>query len=874
MSIHIRKVKLAIVIFTSALGIIVFTSPTSFAQTPSNYFFGIRSIYTREYGITNPVGLAFVKAANTFVVHDMPKAGQRNVGLAQIPFHEEPIRPAKTSPVTDPLNFVFNERTNRFLQYERDTLTLSTRLAQRDCIPDERLFGRLNARSLGIQNPQGMTSDPKSGQLFVLDAAGRRIVRIAPDAQGNLNPAAANSVARLELTALGSAQLRGIAFNPNNEHLYLMDSNGPKLYEVNGTGALISTRDLAELRIASPQSMVFAPSVDNTDNPATMNLYVTDAGRGNVGGRIVEISLIQPQVIAPLAASAAPTLVQTINTWQWSPPSPDPAGIVYWQATGHLLMTDSEVDEIPGLFVGKNVFEFDLNGSLVNTYSTMSFSKEPTGIAINTDNGHWFFSKDGNNRLTKVILGSDGIYGTADDVLTSWTISGFGVQDLEDVAYGQGKLFIADGSNAEIWIILPGPNGQFDGPPPNGDDTATHFDTSALGVRDPEGIAYHPDTGNLWLVSRRSPLIEVTTTGVLVRSFDIVFLNAIEPDGVTIAPGSNNPFEKHVWIVDRMVDNNQDPNENDGRIYELAIDGALPTPTSTPTSTPMPTSTPTSTPLPTNTQLPTSTPTPTSTPLPTNTLTPTSTPANNTPLPTDTPTPTGTPTNTPLPTNTPTLTGTPTSTPLPTNTPTPTGTPLPPTPTPTNTSLPPTSTPTPTNTSLPPTSTPTRTNTPLPPTSTPTVAPPNLLANPGFELDADNNGKPDNWTNTAYFTRSNDIARSGSFAGKNFATADPTYTANQTIGGLTAGTTYNFAGWVNIPPTGDTFSFTLDVRWRDAAGANIRTDVIKTYTTATNGWALATSSLVAPANTASALVRMGVTSLNATIYVDDFRFGQ
>jgi hypothetical protein len=90
---------------------------------------------------------------------------------------------------------------------------------------------------------------------------------------------------------------------------------------------------------------------------------------------------------------------------------------------------------------------------------------------------------------------------------------------------------------------------------------------------------------------------------------------------------------------------------------------------------------------------------------------------------------------------------------------------------------------------------------------------------------------------------------------------------------VTAGTNYKFSGWVNIPPTADTFTFTLDVRWRDSAGTNIRTDVIKSYTAATTGWDQAIASFVAPANTASGVVRMGVTSLNATIFVDDFSFG-
>lgn len=161
------------------------------------------------------------------------------------------------------------------------------------------------------------------------------------------------------------------------------------------------------------------------------------------------------------------------------------------------------------------------------------------------------------------------------------------------------------------------------------------------------------------------------------------------------------------------------------------------------------------------------------------------------------------------------------------------------------------------------------------PTPTPTATPStgNLMANPAFELDADNNGKPDGWTSNSSFTRSNAVVHSGSFAGQHAATGDVTYNTSQTVSGVTAGTTYQFSGWVNVPATTDTFTFTLDVRWQDAAGTNLATNVIKTYTGATGGWNQATASLVAPANAASARVRMSVSSLNATIYVDDFSFG-
>ncbi len=772
-----RTRKLVLALFTIALTVALLAgvSTTALAQSGSGYFFDIRSIYTGPLGITNPAGVAFASPSNNLVILETPKAGQTKTALVLVPYREETAAATRTVAVADPLNLALSGRSKEFWLMERGTAALSAWPAQNDGTLGAQASKRFDVRAFGIQNPQGMTFDQKTGRLYILDAAGRRIIRIAPDAQGNLNPAAAGAMTRIELRNIAAGQLRGIAFNPTNGHLYVMDPNGPKLYELTEAGALVATRNLAELKIASSQGMVFGPSVDQTDNPSIQNLYVADAGRGNVGGRIVELSLTQPRVVAPLVASAVPTLIQTINTWQWSPPSPDPAGIVYWPAAEHLLMTDSEVDEIPQLFTGKNLFELNLDGTLAKTYNLTAFTNEPTGIAINANNGHWYIVEDQGigHAVFEINLGGDDKFGTADDTVTRlFNTRDFGIADSEDIAWGANKLFIADGKNTEVWIIDRGANGRFDGPPPNGDDTATHFDTSVLGLRDTEGIAYDPVTGHLWVSSRKSPLIEVTTSGTLVRSFDISFLNSLDPDGVTLAPGSNNPAETHIWIADRMVDNNQDPNENDGRIYELAVNGLTqPTPTNTPT---------------------------------------------NTPAVGPSPTPTNTPTNTPV---------------------------VGPSPTPTK-------------------------------TPTPGSPPANLLVDPGFELDANGDGLPDSWTAWADFTRSGAVVHGGSFAGRFQTSIDTDGKTDQRVDNLTAGATYHLSGWVNIPATADAFTFRLQVRWIDSANNTITTDTIKTYTATTSGWDQATGSLVAPAGTVKAEVKMAVLSLNATIYVDDLSFGQ
>lgn len=148
----------------------------------------------------------------------------------------------------------------------------------------------------------------------------------------------------------------------------------------------------------------------------------------------------------------------------------------------------------------------------------------------------------------------------------------------------------------------------------------------------------------------------------------------------------------------------------------------------------------------------------------------------------------------------------------------------------------------------------------------------NRLVNAGFELDANGDSRPDNWTSNSHFTRSSTVKHGGSYSGRHRATDNASYTVDQTVGNLSAGRAYTFVGYANIPSTGDTFTFKWQVVWRNSSGSTISTSTIKTYSGATTGWNQASATLTAPSGTSSARIRMAVSSLNATIYVDDVAF--
>jgi hypothetical protein len=265
-----------------------------------------------------------------------------------------------------------------------------------------------------------------------------------------------------------------------------------------------------------------------------------------------------------------PTLIQIIDASSFSRPSPDPSGLAA-MPNGTLLMSDGEVDETPW-FEGKNVWQFNAEGDVLSTFKTTRFSIEPAGLEATKK--QLIVSDDDQDRIFFVRKGKDHTYGTKDDEVRSFKTRPFGSRDPEGIALGGGFLFVSDGTKAEVFRLKPGKNGIFDGVAPKGDDRVHAFDTEVdLGQLNPEGIEYRPSSETLFLVSNRqnSDVTECTIKGVLVATYDTDGMGLHSPAGLAWGPGSIDPNVKDLWVADRGVDNFADPDENDGRIFEISL---------------------------------------------------------------------------------------------------------------------------------------------------------------------------------------------------------------------------------------------------------------------------------------------------------------
>lgn len=273
-------------------------------------------------------------------------------------------------------------------------------------------------------------------------------------------------------------------------------------------------------------------------------------------------------------ASAEPvvqaSVVQTIDTSAFDPPSPDPSGLDFLPS-GNLIMSDGEVDETPH-WERKNVFIISTDGTLTKTFRTTTYSDEPAGIEVTRN--QLYVADDVQDRVFVVKRGKDRTYGTRDDRVRSFATARLGCNDPEGLALGGRFLFVlsgSDGGDPSVCRLSPGPNGRFDGTGNKGDDRVRSFNTARLGQSDPEGIAYRPSTKTLFIVSNRrnSSISEITIRGRLVRTIETDGLGIRSPAGVAWGPASTSGT--HLWVADRRVDNAADPNENDGKIFELSF---------------------------------------------------------------------------------------------------------------------------------------------------------------------------------------------------------------------------------------------------------------------------------------------------------------
>ncbi len=265
------------------------------------------------------------------------------------------------------------------------------------------------------------------------------------------------------------------------------------------------------------------------------------------------------------------TLVRAISTTAY--PSFDPTALVFWEETARLVLLDSAAEEQPG-FSGINAFVLDRLGNVIYDWSTLPFTSEPAGAAWDPLRDELYVADDDIRVVSVVDPGPDGILGSGDDaVVRSFDSGRFGARDPEGLAFdpATGDLFVIVGKDSfspMIYRVSPGANDVIDGVAPDGDDTVVEIDVVPLGITDPEGATFDTQSRTLLVVDRDTPgvVFELSPDGALVEEFG-VSTTGVDLAGIELGTSSDSAFRRSLYLVNRG-----DRGEPDGVVFEFRYD--------------------------------------------------------------------------------------------------------------------------------------------------------------------------------------------------------------------------------------------------------------------------------------------------------------
>jgi hypothetical protein len=271
-------------------------------------------------------------------------------------------------------------------------------------------------------------------------------------------------------------------------------------------------------------------------------------------------------------------------------PSIDPAGLTYHDPSGRLFIVDSEINEVSAAFgivqanlfhsnasfgiVQANLFHSNASGSALfnqwditlQTGNEPSLNREPTGIAFCNGDAHFYVSNDDADLVYRYAY--DGSSFTAVDAVSTSPAS----NDPEGITCdpASGRIYVIGGAGINILVYEYNSGFVF----LNELDLPATAGTPSGVPSDPEGIAFDPVTGHLFVISDPDDAIfEYTQSGLFIKKLSIAALTPSPkaPQGLTIGTSSANPQKMSFYISNGGIDNDQDPDERDGAVYEMEI---------------------------------------------------------------------------------------------------------------------------------------------------------------------------------------------------------------------------------------------------------------------------------------------------------------
>ena len=421
---------------------------------------------------------------------------------------------------------------------------------------------------MGLRHPTSLAWSPRLDALVVTGKARPnkpRAVTTNGTDLGRFRGSARAAHAPDDVLGAKGHDLRGRTKHPETGEVFSYDATTDQLLGIRH-GLVTSRYDASDLEVEDVRGVVIAPSNDPTDSRAELSVYVLDNGAPGNFGEVVEATFATD---LELVAAVTPTSIRTVQTSAYNPASPDPSGLAYLPGRDQLFISDGEVDEMT-IFRNVNLYATTRTGALQNTGVSQPWSDEPVGVGYNPTNDHLFVSDDDEKEVAEITAGNDNRFGTSDDTVREFNVRTLGgVQDPEGVDYevASNALWFAGGEAADVHRVRAGNDGRLG----TSDDVWTHWDAGVFGAQDPEGMAFDQVRGTALLLDDSSETIYELdrNSGALINTIDVSGANMTAAAGLAVAPASNGSGQRTYYVVARGQDNDSNPNENDGRLYEI-----------------------------------------------------------------------------------------------------------------------------------------------------------------------------------------------------------------------------------------------------------------------------------------------------------------
>jgi hypothetical protein len=266
-------------------------------------------------------------------------------------------------------------------------------------------------------------------------------------------------------------------------------------------------------------------------------------------------------------APPAPTVVGSADMAALG--STDPAGLAFVPGMG-FFVSDSEVEETP-FFRTTNLWKLQPDGTLIQSYSLLNFTSEPTGLAFDSSTGRLYISDDDAFNVYWVNPANPTVK------LGEFDLKHLGCNDPEDVAVNpnNGHLFIVNGdqvagSTARSIVEISNTGTQI-------------FSTIVLPaeIKDPEALAYDPThdvfyvgggfSPNVWVVDQSGAILQVID--VLAGYRHETLNTATSVKDLALAPSNDpndNPGKLNLYVADFGGSH-----ISDGRMLEVDLHGGV-----------------------------------------------------------------------------------------------------------------------------------------------------------------------------------------------------------------------------------------------------------------------------------------------------------